>query len=108
MSELRIRMLLETNLNDEYDVTALENGYEAISWLQHGNRADLVLFDTDMTMINGYEFEQSIKKQKGMSCVPVIMFSTANNNHISHQLQQTFHPQKLISKINSAIGRAAA
>src|SRR5947208_16366057 len=94
-SELSIRMKLENFLSDEYEVTAVENGYEAINWLQNGNHADLLLVDTDMSMINGYEFEQSIKKQKGMSSVPVIMFS-AEDKHTGkiNTNQQPINPEK--------------
>ncbi len=109
-SELSIRMMLEHFLSDEYDVIAVENGYEALSWIQHGNHANLLLVDTDMTMINAREFEHSIKKQKGMSCVPVIMFAASNKNivHTNHLIQPLVNPKEIITKINAALGRAAA
>lgn len=108
-SELSIRIMLENFLSDDYEVITVENGYEAINWLQHGNRADLLLVDTDMSMINGYEFEQSIKKQKGMSAVPVIMFSTINKSSgRSIPVQQSVNPKEIITKINAAFRRAMA
>ncbi len=108
-SELSIRMMLENFLSDDYDVTTVENGFEAISWLQHGNRADLLLVDTDMSMINGYEFKQSIKKQKGMASVPVIMFSAENKNRMNTTpAQQPINQEEIMTKINSAFRKATA
>lgn len=109
-SDLSIRMMLTHFLSDEYDVIAVENGYEAISWIQHGNHADLVLADTDMMMINSYEFQQSIKKLKGMSCAPVIMFSATNKaaSKSNNIIQQPINPIEIITKVNVAFGRAAA
>ena len=65
-SELSIRMMLENFLSDEYEVTTVANCYEAISWIQQGNRAHLLLVDLNKSMTNGYDFEKCIKKQNGM------------------------------------------
>ncbi len=108
-SEFSIRIMLENFLSDDYDVTAVENGFEALSWLQDGNHADLLLVDTDMTMINGYEFKQSVKKQKGMTAVPVVMFSAENKNRTNTTpVQQPINQEEIITKINSAFRKATA
>lgn len=115
--ELSIRMLLDNFLSDDYDVTTKDNGYEAMTWLQEGNKADLLLVDIDMPMINGYELTESIRKQSGMSHVPVIMLSSKQKSAdrirsfsagADDYLQKPFNPEELLIRIQSIFRRMKA
>ena len=109
-SELSIRMMLVNFLSDDYEVTAVENCYEAISRIQQGNCVDLLLVDLNMSMTNDYDFEKCIKKQNGMSAVQVITFSTANNRFSKSKttLIESINIKELKSKISSAFRKVAA
>ena len=112
--ELSIRMLLENFLGDEYEVITQENGYEALSWLQDGNKSDLILVDIDMPMLNGYDLTESIRKQEGMSNVPVIMLSSKQKSAdriksfevgADDYLQKPFNPEELQIRIQAIFRR---
>lgn len=112
--ELSIRMLLENFLSDEFNVITRENGYEALSWLQEGNHADLLLVDIDMPMLNGYEFTESIRKIKGMNDVPVIMLSAKQKSAdrirsysagADDYIQKPFNPEELMVRIQAIFRR---
>jgi len=115
--ELSIRMLLENFLSDEYEVTTKDNGYEAMTWFQEGNHADLLLVDIDMPMINGYELTESIRKQPGMERTPVIMLSSKQKSAdrirsfsagADDYLQKPFNPEELLIRIQSIFRRLKA
>jgi len=112
--ELSIRMLLENFLGDDYEVITKENGYEALSWLQDGNKSDLILVDIDMPMLNGYDLTESIRKQDGMSNVPVIMLSSKQKSAdriksfevgADDYLQKPFNPEELQIRIQAIFKR---
>jgi DNA-binding response OmpR family regulator len=112
--ELSIRMLLENFLGDEYEVITKENGYEALSWLQEGSKADMILVDIDMPMLNGYDLTESIRKQDGMSNVPVIMLSSKQKSSdriksfevgADDYLQKPFNPEELQIRIQAIFRR---
>ena len=113
--ELSIRMLLENFLSDEYEVIAKENGYEAMSWLQEGNTADLMLVDIEMPMVNGYEFAESVRKLKGMDTVPLLMLSAKQKSAdriksfasgADDFIQKPFNPEELMIRIKAAFRRS--
>ncbi len=115
--ELSIRMLLENFLSDDYEVTSKDNGYEALTWLQEGNHADLLLVDIDMPMVNGYELTESIRKQDGMSKTPVIMLSSKQksadrirsfSSGADDYIQKPFNPEELLIRIQSVFRRLKA
>ncbi|MFN8153226.1 MAG: response regulator transcription factor [Bacteroidia bacterium] len=115
--ELSIRMLLENFLSDEYDVITKDNGYEAMTWFQEGNTADLILVDIDMPMVNGYELTENIRKQAGMEKVPVIMLSSKQkssdriksfNVGADDYLQKPFNPEELMVRIQVIFRRMTA
>ncbi len=115
--ELSIRMLLENFLSDDYEVISKENGYEAMTWLQDGHNADLLLVDIDMPMLNGFEFTENIRKQNGMKNIPVIMLSSKQKSSdriksftsgADDYLQKPFNPEELQVRIQSIFRRQAA
>lgn len=115
--ELSIRMLLENFLSDEYQVVTKDNGYEAMTWFKEGNRADLVLVDIDMPMVNGYELTENIRKQPGMEKVPVIMLSSKQKSAdrirsftagADDYLQKPFNPEELMVRIHAIFRRLNA
>lgn len=115
--ELSIRMLLDNFLSDDFDVITKENGYEAMTWLQDGNQADLLLVDINMPMLNGYEFTESVRKFKGMSDIPVLMLSAKQKSEdriksfasgADDFIQKPFNPEELMIRIKTAFRRSKA
>jgi DNA-binding response OmpR family regulator len=110
-------MLLENFLSDEYVVISRENGYEAMNWFKEGNKADMLLVDINMPMLNGFELTECIRKLNGMMNVPVIMLSSNQksadrirsfNAGADDYIQKPFNPEELLVRIGSIFRRVKA
>lgn len=77
--EPTILRLLEFVLSKNYDVILKSNGFEAIHWIEEGNKPDLIILDVKMPYLNGVEFLKSIKVSGLYSSVPVIVLTGAYN-----------------------------
>lgn len=110
--ETAILRLLEFLLSKEYTVTLKSNGYEAIQWLEAGNRPDLIILDIEMPHFNGPDFFQSIKVSGLFSSIPVVIL-TGNPNTEAVQsrfrfpvdfiMKKPFNPEKLKNAIKSIV-----
>ena len=110
--DLSVRMLLEYLLRSTYFVKTQKDGIEGMMWLDDGNLPDLILLDTDMPRLNGYEFLKNIRKSGFFRNIPVIMLvgSDDSENIINylHQgandvLLKPFNPKDLYEKIENII-----
>ncbi len=65
-----IRFLLEFVLQENYSVKSLENGMDALVYLQEGNIPDLIISDLEMPKMNGINFIQNIKSSSFLKVYP--------------------------------------
>lgn len=72
--EVNIALLLENFLSDEYEVAVLNNGLDALEWLE-SNLPDLVICDIQMPGLDGYEFLTKFRQRGFTRHTPVIMLS---------------------------------
>lgn len=72
--EISICLLLENFLSQDYDVVTLNNGSDALEWLE-GNLPDLILSDIQMPEMDGYEFLENVRKRGFTKHTPIIMLS---------------------------------
>jgi len=102
--EPTILKLLEFVLSKEYHIILKYNGFEAVQWLEEGNKPDLIILDINMPYFNGPEFLKSIKISGIFSDIPVIVLTgTADPQQVKQQLgfevnhifQKPFNPTKL-------------
>jgi DNA-binding response OmpR family regulator len=78
--EITIRTLLEKFLRNLYEVTAMGNGQEALTWLQGGNLPDLMIVDLEMPNMDGYEFLKQVKSSGFFRSIPVLMLSGVDSS----------------------------
>jgi DNA-binding response OmpR family regulator len=78
--EITIRTLLEKFLSNQYEVTAVGNGNEALTWLQSGNMPDLMIVDLEMPSMDGFEFLQQVKSTGFFRAIPVMMLSGVDSS----------------------------
>jgi len=76
-----IRFLLKSILK-EYEVIAMEDGYEALTWLNSGNVPDLILLDIEMPNINGRVLIRRLKSSYKHRNVPIIIMSGTDSKLI--------------------------
>lgn len=72
--EKSICLLLENFLSQDYDVVSMDDGLEALHWLEE-NLPDLIISDIQMTKMDGYEFLTNVRKRGFTKHTPIIMLS---------------------------------
>jgi len=78
--EITIRTLLDKFLSNLYEAKALNNGQEALTWLQSGNIPDLMIVDLEMPGMDGYEFLKQVKSSGFFRSIPVLMLSGVDSS----------------------------
>lgn len=111
--EITILKLLNFVLSKSYDVTLKSHGYEAVQWLENGNRPDIIILDMMMPYFNGGDFFNSLKVSGLFSKIPVIVLTgEANVEKVQSQLNfpvelimtKPFNPEKLKNAIRTILG----
>lgn len=91
-----------------YGVYSTCNGLEAICWMQKGHFPDLILSDTDMTVMTGLELLNAVKSSGVFQDIPVIMLGDQNSSNdrleclrlgATDYLSKPFNPEELLVKI---------
>lgn len=72
--EPSICLLLDNFLSLDYDVVTINDGEEALGWLE-GNLPDLIISDIQMTKMDGYEFLTKVRQRGFTKHTPFIMLS---------------------------------
>lgn len=72
--EPSICLLLDNFLSLDYDIVTINNGEEALTWLE-GNLPDLIISDIQMTKMDGYEFLTKVRQRGFTKHTPFIMLS---------------------------------
>ncbi len=71
------RTLLTKILSDEYRVAGVENGQQALDYLQdYCGEVSAILLDLNMPVLNGYEFLERRKHNKELCNIPIIVQTT--------------------------------
>lgn len=106
--------LLENILKDSYRVVITKDELSAMSRMANGNLPSLILCDFDLPGINGLSFLQNLTNSGAFNDIPVIMFSSSNDEKLSDKcikagasgfLKKPFDPLKLIEEINKVLKR---
>ena len=113
---ITIQKVVELILAEEdCEIRSTHNGKEALALLPSFN-PDIVLADTEMPAMNGYELCEQIKQEPSTSTIPVILLTGAFEPLDENRAQQVkaddylikpFEAQELINKINSALAAKA-
>jgi len=72
--ELSICLLLENFLSQDFNVVTINDGLEALLWLED-NIPDLIISDIQMPKMDGYEFLTKLRQRGFTKHTPVIMLS---------------------------------
>lgn len=106
--EITIRTLLDKFLSQKYEVMALSNGTEGLSWLQTGNMPDMIIADLEMPVMDGYEFLKNVRSSGFFAEIPIMMLSGADSSNERVKCYQLgandfmikpFNPEELLLKI---------
>ncbi len=72
--DISICLLLENYLSQDYEVITMQNGLEALLWLEE-HLPDLIISDIQMTEIDGFEFLSKVRKRGFTKHTPFVMLS---------------------------------
>ena len=72
--ELSICLLLENFLSKHYDIVTINDGIEALKWLDD-NIPDLIISDIHMPNMDGFDFLSKLRERGFTKHTPVIMLS---------------------------------
>ncbi len=72
--EKSICLILENFLSKNYNVVTLNDGFEALLWLED-NLPDLIISDIQMSKMDGFEFLENVRKRGFTKHTPFIMLS---------------------------------
>jgi len=112
-NELNRDMLARRLERQGYEVTAVEDGHQALDALKE-NKIDLVLLDIMMPELSGYEVLERIKSTEATRHIPVIMISAVDELSsvvrclemgADDYLFKPFNPQLIRVRIEAALSR---
>ena len=103
--EITIRTLLVNIIGQEYEVTAKENGLQALNWIQDGNIPDLIIADIKMPELDGYQLVKHIRTSGLYSDIPLLMLSGSEDSktrisfyklRVRNFIVKPFNPEELM------------
>jgi putative two-component system response regulator len=69
-------LILEDVLDRFYTVHSASNGQRALDFLERGGRADLVLLDVVMPVLDGFQVCRKLKATPGLDAIPVLFLTS--------------------------------
>jgi CheY-like chemotaxis protein len=83
MDDLMLMRHVLQDLGDEYNITEVHNGQEALDYLHQakadGNLPCLIILDMNMPVLDGKETLARLKKDEALKEIPVVFFTTSNS-----------------------------
>jgi len=83
MDDLMLMRHVLEDIGQEYDIREVNNGQEAIEYLENGKQDGvlpaLIILDMNMPVMNGKETLGIIKKDELLKDIPVVFFTTSNS-----------------------------
>jgi two-component system, chemotaxis family, chemotaxis protein CheY len=104
--------LLEKILKNKYDVTVMNDGQQAWSWLTSDNIPDLIVSDLKMPSLGGMELLENLSTNETLKTIPIIIHSGYEDAGKRKRcldlgafayLVKPFEPEYLVSEVERAI-----
>jgi len=114
--DLATRMLLDHVLGQQFELTLLANGKEALDWLNQGNIADLILTDLDMPHMSGMDLIYKMESYPLYMQIPLIVLSAQEQRELDEIMQsgtvhsvvsKPFHYKTLLWNVEDALAKVA-
>jgi CheY-like chemotaxis protein len=76
---------------DGMSVVEADNGQEALTYLQGGGAASVIVLDLRMPVMDGFKFREAQRKEPALAAIPVIVLSGADTDRFDElQAAATF------------------
>ena len=83
--EPAIRLILRQYFSPNFEVELKSNGLEALQWLEKGNRADAIVADYQMPLMDGPAFIQEVRSRSHHR--DTVLFILSASEHSSSKIQ---------------------
>lgn len=112
--DIAIKMLLHSVLEYNFEVTAFENGIEALAYMQQGNIPDIIISDLNTPELNGYDLLVQLKGSSFFHSIPIIILSGEEGSETrikcleagaDDYIVKPFNPRELEVRINVILKR---
>ncbi|MFC5413098.1 response regulator transcription factor [Larkinella bovis] len=109
-----IRKVLRHTLKSEFVITTMNNGIEAMDWLEAGNPVDIIITDLQMPYLSGQDLIRTIRASSLLRQVPIIVLSTFTDSATKiacleqgadDYMIKPFNPLEVKAKINAILRR---
>jgi putative two-component system response regulator len=91
------RLILEETLSPHYTVHIAKDGVEALTWLQSGGPAELILSDVVMPRMDGFELCRRLKADERTQDIP-LLFLTSLDSEADEEAGLTLGAEDFIHK----------
>lgn len=112
--DLAIKTLLCTVLEYNFEVTAFENGMDALSHMQKGNIPDIIISDLNTPEIDGHDLLLQLKSSNYFNSIPFLILSGKEGSETrikcleagaDDYILKPFNPRELEVRINVILKR---
>lgn len=106
--------LLLQFLGRSFEVVSVENGQDAMVWLQSGQFPDLIITDLEMPVMDGFEFITRLKESGFFGEIPIIVLSCRESSAdrirclrlgADDYMVKPFNPEELLVRIERLLVR---
>jgi DNA-binding response OmpR family regulator len=107
--------IINCTLCKNYHVVKMQNGREALEWMQEGNLPDLIISDLYMPEMDGFEFIKHIRASGFFKDIPVIVLSSYESSSTKinclrlgadDYLIKPFNPEELEARVENIVRRS--
>lgn len=109
-----IKTLISKVLEYNFEVTAFDNGVDALAYLQKGELPDIIISDLNTPELNGYDLLVQLKTSSFFNAIPVIILSGEEGSQTrikcleagaDDYIVKPFNPRELEVRINVILKR---
>ena len=112
--DIAIQMIVTRSIEDQFDVIALSNGIDALTFLQKGNLPDIIVADLNIPEIGGLELIEQLKSSGFFKEIPVLVLSGDESSETrikclnagaDDYLVKPFNPRELEARMKAILRR---
>jgi len=81
------RALIIHLLSRDYELFLFEDGLQGLTWLESGNKVDLVITDLEMPKMDGFEFISRVSNDPRFQNIGMVLTSSLEEEEVSKRLK---------------------
>lgn len=82
-----LRRVIGAFLSEQFEVTGARNGLEAMSHLSQGFHPDVIVTDTQMPDLNGFQLLANLRCSGMYAGIPVVVIGSSGDSEEEHRLR---------------------